>query len=536
MRSSAVMAAGTATSRGLGFLRAVVLATAIGVTVPSANAFDVANKIPNILYLLIAGGILNAVLVPQIVRASRAPDGGQEFVNRLLTLALSVLVGLTVVLTLAVPLLVNLYARPFQGPTAALAVGFAYWCLPQVLFYGLYTVLGQVLNARGSFGPYMWAPVVNNVIGIAGLLAFIAVYGSGTDGQHDPQSWTPEKIALIAGTATLGVVVQALVLVVPLRRLGFTFSPRWGLRGAGLGSARTVAMWTFAAVLVGQLGFITTSNVAARASSLADQAGDLSIAGNSAYTNAYLLFMLPHSLVAVSVVTALFTRLSHAATENDVSRVRADLSTGLRIVGVVSVLATVGLVVLADAAGTVIAGDAEPGRAVGRVAAAMVLGLVPFSATYLLQRVFYAYEDARTPFLVQVPVVAVMVVGNVLSATLLDARWMVVGVGLSMSLGHFVGCAVAATLLRRRIGRLDGHRVVRTHVRLLLAGIVAGLVGWGVTSLMAGLTVSGRGEAALVVLVGGSVISLVYLAGLKVLRVDELDRLVSRLPARLRRG
>ena len=530
------MAAGTATSRALGFVRALVLATAIGVTVPSANAFDVANKVPNILYLLIAGGILNAVLVPQIVRASRDPDGGQEFVNRLLTLALSVLLGLTVLLTLGAPLLITLYAQSFEGQTAALAVGFAYWCLPQVLFYGLYTVLGQVLNARGSFGPYMWAPVVNNVIGMAGLLAFIGIYGSGSLGEHPPDSWTPTKIALLAGTATLGVVVQAAVLVVPLRRMGFRFTPRWGFRGVGLASARTVALWTFAAVLVGQLGFLTTSNVAARASRLAEAAGDLTgTAGNAAYTNAYLLFMLPHSLVAVSVVTALFTRLSHAASEHDVPRVRADLSTGLRVVGVVSVLATAGLLVLADAAGTVIAGDVEQGRAVGRVAAAMVLGLVPFSATYLLQRVFYAYEDARTPFLVQVPVVVVMVAGNLLSATLLEARWMVAGVGLSMSLGHAVGCAVAATLLRRRLGRLDGSRVVRTHVRLLVAGLVAGLVGWVVTHQMTGLVESGRAGAATVAVAGGAVICVVYLVGLKVLHVTELDEVVSRLTGRLRR-
>lgn len=538
VRSSAVMAAGTATSRGLGFVRALVLATAIGINVPSGNSFTIANTIPNILYLIIAGGVLNAVLVPQIVRATKHPDGGQEFIDRLMTIAIVLLVVVTVAVTFAAPLLVRLYARSAGPDFTGLAVAFAFWCLPQVFFYGLYTLLGQILNARGSFGPYMWAPVVNNIVAIAGMLVFIAVYGPGSQGQHPPDSWTPAKLALLAGTATLGVVVQAVVLVVPLRRLGFSFRPRWGLRGSGLGTARTVAGWTFGAVVVGQLGYIVTTNVSTRAADLGQAAGvGQQTAGPTAYASAYLLFMLPHSLVAVSVVTALFTRLSHAATDGDVARVRADLSSGLRVVGIVSVLATAGIVVLGIPAGILIAdGIPEQGRAIGLVAAAMALGLVPFSATYLLQRVFYAYEDARTPFFVQVPAVVVMAVGNVLAAVLLDPQWVVVGIGVSMSVGHVVGLAVAATLLRRRIGRLDGRRVVRTHVRLLLAGLVAGLVGWGVTSLMAGLTVSGRGEAALVVLVGGSVISLVYLAGLKVLRVDELDRLVSRLPARLRRG
>ena len=531
------MAAGTATSRVLGFVRALVLATAIGVTVPSANAFDVANKVPNILYLLIAGGILNAVLVPQIVRASKQPDGGQEFVDRLLTVAVTILAGITLVLTFAAPLLIDLYALRFSGQTAALAVGFAYWCVPQVFFYGLYTVLGQVLNARGSFGPYMWAPVVNNVIGMAGLVAFIVVYGVGSDGQHAPDTWTPDKIALLAGASTLGVVVQALVLIVPLRRLGFRVTPRWGLRGVGLGTARTVALWTFAAVAVGQLGFLTTSNVAATASSLAADSDDLtSVAGNAAYTNAYLLFMLPHSLVAVSVVTALFTRLSLAASEHEMGRVRADLSTGLRLVGVVSVLATAGLVVLGGQAGTIIAGDPVQGQAVGRVAMAMVLGLAPFSATYLMQRVFYAFEDARTPFLVQLPVVGVMVVGNLLSVTLLPARWMVVGVGLALSAGHLIGASVAVVLLRRRIGRIDGRRVLRTHVRLLLAGTVAGLAGWGTTALMSDVSWTGRAGALVTCVVAGAVICGVYLAGLKVLRVAELDQVLARLPLRLPRS
>ncbi|MFZ5868953.1 MAG: murein biosynthesis integral membrane protein MurJ, partial [Actinomycetota bacterium] len=213
LRSSAVMAAGTATSRVLGFLRAAVLAWAIGVNAPAADAFALANTVPNNLYMLIAGGVLNAVLVPQIVRASRRADGGQEYLDRLLSVSLAILVTLTVALTVGAPLVVTLYANDFDGDLLALTVAFALWCLPQVFFYGLYTLLGQVLNARGSFGPYMWAPVVNNVVAIAGLLTFAALFGSGA-AAHPVGSWTPAKIAVLAGTATLGVATQALVLLV----------------------------------------------------------------------------------------------------------------------------------------------------------------------------------------------------------------------------------------------------------------------------------------------------------------------------------
>jgi putative peptidoglycan lipid II flippase len=150
-RGAALMASGTAVSRVLGLLRGLVLVAAIGATGQAADAFDVANKLPNVLYMLLAGGVLNAILVPQVVRAYKR-DAGQEYVDRLLTLGFVILAGVAVVLTVAAPLLVGVYAKapPSQ---MALATTFAYWCIPQLFFYGAYALLGQVLNARGSFGP-----------------------------------------------------------------------------------------------------------------------------------------------------------------------------------------------------------------------------------------------------------------------------------------------------------------------------------------------------------------------------------------------
>ena len=266
-RSTAVMAAGTGVSRVLGLVRNTLLVAAVGVTsAPAADAFAVANTLPNIFYMLIAGGVINAVLVPQVVRAYRSANG-QEYVDRLLTVSFVILGGATVVLWAASPLIVRVF---LSGEQAALATAFALWCVPQVFFYGVYTLLGQVLNARGSFGPYMWAPVVNNVIAIVGLVAFIAMYGTwerparGT--VEDLSVWSGGRVTLLAATATLGVVAQAAVLVWPLRRLGFRYRPRRGWRGAGLGSAGRVAGWTFAALAVGQLGAFVVMKVAALAS------------------------------------------------------------------------------------------------------------------------------------------------------------------------------------------------------------------------------------------------------------------------------
>ncbi|WGW14150.1 murein biosynthesis integral membrane protein MurJ [Saxibacter everestensis] len=514
------MTAGTLVSRILGFVKAIVLAAAIGSTIGgSADAFDVANKIPNNIYMLIAGGVLNAVLVPQIVRASKQSDGGKNYTDRLLTLSISGLLIVTLILTALSGLMVRVYASSgWSQDQIALATAFAYWCIPQVFFYGLYTLLGQVLNAKGSFGPYMWAPVINNIVSIAGLVAFIALFGRGDQGQHPVGSWDDGKISLIAGTATLGVVAQALILIWPLMRSGFRFMPRFGFRGVGLSRASKVAGWTFAAVLIGQIGFIVTSQVASSATS---QSGESS-ASNAAYTLGFLVFMLPHSLAAVSIATALFTPMSHDAASGDLDAVRRNFSAGLRTVAVVNVFATAALLVLAGQVGLILAGGTrEQGASIGMVIVAMVLGLVPFSANYLIQRVFYAFEDARTPFLVQIPVVVLTAAGVLASATL-PKQWIVVGIGLAMSLANTIGAVLAAGQLRRRLGSIDGDRILSAHVKLAFAAVLSSAAG--VLSLwpLAEFSWSGRAGSFVTVLIVGTVMAIVYFVFCHVFRVSEV--------------
>ena len=159
-RSSLIMASGTIISRMLGFARAVLLAAAIGVTTDAADAFGVANQLPNNVYAIIVGGVLNAVLVPQLVKARGGLDGGKGYVDRFVTLAITVFFSVTLLFTIAAPLLIRLYTSGWSDDQLALATAFAYWCLPQLFFYGLYSVFGEVLNSRKAFGPFMWAPVL----------------------------------------------------------------------------------------------------------------------------------------------------------------------------------------------------------------------------------------------------------------------------------------------------------------------------------------------------------------------------------------
>jgi len=541
------MASGTLVSRILGLLRNALLVAVVGVVVTGgqggsmADAWSVANKLPNIISMLLAGGILNAVLVPQVVRAMRRKDGGQEHVNRLLTVAIAILLGITLLLTAASTLLITLYAGAFPQEWKAVAVALAYWCVPQLFFYGLYTLLGQVLNARSIFGPYMWAPAVNNVVAIAGLVAFLVMFGPLPDGGIAPSGWTGARITLLAGTATLGVIAQALLLIIPLYRSGFRFKPVWGLRGHGLGKASTVATWAFAALAVGQVGYLAISNVAAAASAR-------DYAGNFAYDNAFLIFMLPQSLVTVSLVTALFTRVSHNAAARDGAKVRDDLSFGLRTLSVFTVLAAAAFAVLAVPLVQVVLldrADFASYRAVGAVLVAMAFGLPAMGIWTMVQRVFYAYEDTRTLFKIQLPMAALLAAVAVLGWWLLEPQWWVVGTGVATTLSNTLGALVGYLATRKYLPSLDGGRVMRTHLRVTLAVIPPALATWGLLHLW-GVETSGWGALLRIVVLGGLLVA-GFLLLLRAMGVTELaaltarvrgplDRVRSRLPGRGGRG
>ncbi|MFC5381276.1 murein biosynthesis integral membrane protein MurJ [Aquipuribacter nitratireducens] len=536
-RATAVMASGTLVSRVLGLVSKIVLTALLGLSAANlaANAFDVANKLPNLIYAIVAGGALNAVLVPQIVRADRDGARGREFLDRLFTMALVGLLGLTVVLTLLARPLVALYTDGWAQPEFDLAVAFALWCVPQVFFYGAYTLFGQVLNARGSFGPYMWAPVVNNVVAITGMLVFLLAFGRQQT--TDPAAWTPGMVALLAGTATLGVAGQAAVLAWPLRRIGFTLRPRWGLRGVGFRSAGRVAAWTFAGIVVSQLVFVLVSNTASRTVAVT-RGTDLAetTASTTAWTLGFLLYMLPHSLIAVSVVTAVFTQVSGAAAHADTAGVAAGTRRYMRLLLVAVALPAAGLVAFGDLVSAVLfAPDDAPPVVVGRVVAAMALGLPFFSVLYLVRRVFYAYEDGRTPFWVTLVTAGVWAAGTAAVPFLLPVQWWVAGIAASMSLGEVAGLVVATAWLHRRVGDLGvrGFLWVLARIGVVLAVVVPAAV---LVGRLAGGTGS-RPEALLGLLAGGAVLVVGYVAGTLLLRVRETRAVADLLAARLlRRG
>ncbi|NYF09310.1 putative peptidoglycan lipid II flippase [Leifsonia sp. AK011] len=531
-RASALLASGTIVSRILGFVNAIVLAGAIGYIGAAADGFTLATQIPNSIYALIAGGLLSAVLVPQVVRAAAHEDGGQLFINRLVTLGVVVFLLVTAVATLAAPLLVNLYAqsgeRGFSPDGIALAIALAYWCLPQIFFYSLYSLLGQVLNARGIFGPFTWAPALNNVIAIAGISVFIVLFGP--DPAHrDASTWTPEMVAVLGGTATLGIAAQAIVLTFFWRRAGLRFRPNFRWRGVGLGRTGTAAAWVFGMILLTQLAAIVETRVATLATGTASL---------GALKYAWLIFMLPHSIVTVSIATAYFTRMSAHARDGRLADVRTDLSAALRAILLIMVFSTVGLAVLSVPFSAVFGGDFEDVTALATVIVAYLVGLIPFTVLFLLQRVFYSLDDTRTVFFLQV-LQSVIFVGGVLLVAMAPTAGIAVGIALVMSIATAVQTLVAAWLLRGRLKGLDGRRVVTRTLQYFGSAVIAGAIGVVVVVALGGYADGGFGSSSrigglLTMAVAGLAMGLVYAGILWVIRNPELRGFINPIRSRFR--
>lgn len=542
LRSSLIMASGTVFSRFLGIIRAIMLAATIGVTTNAADAFGVANQLPNNVYAIIVGGVLNAVLVPQIVRARSHVDGGKAYIDRLLTMAIVVFGGVTVITTLVAPLLVSLYTNGWSAGQLALATAFAYWCLPQLFFYGLYTLLGEVLNARSKFGPFMWAPVLNNIVAILGMGAFIWQFGLDPTGQRSVENWDHGQIAWLAGSATLGVACQALILFVFWKRMGLSFNLNFNWRGVGLAPAMRTASWTLGMLLITQVGGIVQTAVASKAIGGREIFADnrIAIASVAAMSIAWLIFMLPHSVATVSIATAYFTRMSTHAMAKKFDELKNDLTDGLRTIAMISVLATAGLIVLAYPISRVFVGEIPSAIALGNVVIAMVIGLLPFSYVFMIQRAFYSLEDTRTPFMFTLVQTALNILGSVFVAIYVEHIWIVVSLSLVTSASILIQSVLAFIMFKRRFGSLGHAHLTLITAKFAGAAIVAGLVGFSILQAMGGANPGAFPmlsifAATLTCALIGAVMVLVYIVILRFLKVKEIETLTKPLMRLLKR-
>jgi putative peptidoglycan lipid II flippase len=548
LSSSAVMAAGTIVSRLSGFVRSTLLAAALG-TQLHADVFTIANTIPNMLYILLAGGVFNAVLVPQLVRAMKNDaDGGDAYTNRIITLAGLFLAGVTALLVLAAPLIMRLYLDGsfFTGALSQQresVIDFARLCLPQVFFYGMFVLVGQVLNARGRFGPMMWAPIANNVISVAVLAVYLLVYGAAR-GDGLCGGYSSGQELLLGLGSTIGIVAQLLILVPYLRSAGFTFRPRFDFRGSGLGHTFRLAGWTLGFVVVNQIAYTVVVRLASSGTADAALACGAGGAGGGTgytiYSGAFLLVMVPHSIATVSLATATLPRLSRFAADDDLPGVGRQVASTTRTALALILPFALLLPVIALPLSNIVWGYAAASETYQDFAVSLSLfapGLVFFTVHYLTLRGFYALERTRTVFWVQCVIAVVNIALAVLVTSLVGPRDTAPGLVTAYVGAYAVGAVLSYLLLRRVVGTLQSRELVRFLVRMLIAASLAGGAAWGWRTLMASFWEPGDGKGQAVVLLAstGLVDLLVLLLAARLMRIRELTEVVGLVAGRLRR-
>ena len=521
-RASSVMAVGTIISRITGFIGGVIMIATLG-TALLADAFNVANTMPNILYNLLVGGALTAIFVPQLVRAFDDADGGHLFASRLVTTISGILFVLVIIGVIFAPQLVYLYAPSFSTPgfetEREIAIAFTRYCLPQIFFLGLFTMLGQVANARGSFAPLMWAPIANNLVVIVVFSAFLITWPSVS-----VDSITSTQIQILGWGTTAGIIVQALILVPVVKRSGIKIRPKWGV--AGLGKSFSLAGWTLVYVLISQIGYLITVNVATTAAVESAKAGIETGVGFTPFKNAYLIMLLPYSIVTISIVTALLPHMSKLAINKKIEDVKEQVLRAIKTVGVLTIPSSVAFLLFGPLITEVLffGISKEDGIYVGYVLSALSLGLVAFSINLVLIRGFNAFEDTRTQVW-SILVINIISVGlSYLFLEVLPSEWVTVGLGLAFSISYLIGLFITLGLLKKHTGPIHVREFIGQHGRLFAASLIAmlplfaisqyfGWVGSDQSSLV-------RAGELLFVIVAGA---LGYFFAAKALRISEVS-------------
>ncbi len=525
--ASGSMALATVISRVTGLIAKLLLAAALGFGLLN-DSYNIANELPNMVYELLLGGVLSSVAIPVLVRAQRTdPDGGYAYAQRLLTMGTVALIIGTAAAVAAAPWLVRLSVTGGPHASPALATAFAYLLLPEILFYGLAALIGAVLNSRGVFGPPAWAPVANNLVLIAVISAYMFTPGRIS---LQPNLMGDVKLWVLGLGTTLGIVVQAAVLLPALRRSGFRWRWRWGW-DPRLSSFSGLAGWVFLYVLAGQIGLVVTYRIASATAG----------GGVATYAYAWTLLIVPYGVLGNSVLTALMPRISRATADGNINAVVADLSLGTRISALlllpVSALFTVAGGQIATVLFSYGHSDLAQADRLGQTLAASAFGLLPYAVVLLQLRVFYALDDARTPTVIM----ALMIVGkiglSILAAILLSPQQVVVGLAAANSASFVIGAVAGQVWLSYRLGRLNTPQVASTVARITLAASAAAFAALAAVYLGRALAphalppLRAAVELAAIAVLGGAVL----LAGLRALRVPELGVVLNRAAGLLRR-
>jgi putative peptidoglycan lipid II flippase len=527
-RNSAVMAVGSLVSRLTGFVRTVAIGAAIGARAFSDD-YTLANTLPNMVYELLLGGVLASVVVPLLVRArTRDVDRGEAYAQRLLSLATIFLGVATVFAVLLAPLFTELLASSSSEVNKNLITTFGYLLLPEIFFYGIAALLAAILNTRGHFAAPMWTPILNNIVVIATAGAFILIWSGARELR--PEQVTMDQVLVLGIGTTLGIVVQAAGLFPALRKVGFRWRWRFDWRELHLRELGRVGGWMLGYVAVSQVALLVVL-------ALAQAAGKREGPGPMIFNNAYLIFMMAHGIVAVSIITALLPRMSAAAAEHRYEDLAEHLSLGTRLSAVILIPATVLYVVLGRQLGVALFEFRSYGHAdsvaTGWVIAAAGLGLVPFAISQLQIFAFYALTDTKTPALLNLPVAGLRIAIDVVLYLTLAAGAVAAGLMIGNAVSFAAATLLGYWLLRRRVGRLGLSQVLSTVAKLTGAALIAAVPTLLITLILQHAIGLGKLASIVELCIGALILTAVYLAAAVGLRVKEVSDVWGMVRSRL---
>jgi putative peptidoglycan lipid II flippase len=530
VRDTALMSVGTTLSRVTGYLRLSAQTAALGVSA-LGNSYTTANTTPNIVYELVLGGILTSVFVPVFVEwlQTHGREEAWHVADRVLTLTLVVLGIVAVLGAVFAPQIIRLYLiashTPKKEAQIELGAFFLRWFMPQIVFYGVGAVAIGLLQAERRFAVPMFAPILNNLSVIATFGVYALLLGTGTPSVTDIT--LAEKTILGAGT-TFGVAAMTLALWPSLRRLGYRWRLRFDWNHPAVRRLGKLAGWVVVYVVANQVAYVVIIVLT----------NTFPPAGYQVYASAFILFQLPHAIVAVSIFTALLPAMSGRWSGGDPDGLRSLFSRGMRDTVVVIVPAALGYLVLSlpivrlllqhGRAGSVAA------ESIARTLEAFAIGLPFFSAFQLLTRTFYAMQDTRTPALVNVAAAVVNVGADLLYVAF---GWGVPGLALGHATSYVFATVVCLIVLRRRLGGIDGQRILRTLGRVIPASALSAgaalLASWGIGLLFD--PHPSTGVDLLRVATGVIVGVLVFVASTLIVQIDEADEVKDAVLRRFRR-
>lgn len=507
-RSNLVVAAGTAVSRLTGLARIVVFGVIIGQTA-LADAFDSANNSPNAIYELLIGGVLSASLVSlfaQFVERDEYEHVGTKSTDAIISVAVIALIALTALAVVFSPAIFHLFSlNPAPGVDVETfrSVGTAITRIVvlQIFFYGLSALTSALLNARKLFFAAAWSPAIANLVTIA---VFCSIPLRYPNGQIDIAFANDQQgvIWLLALGTTLGIATMAIIQVFAVVRHGMSFSFAPKFSHPAVRKLLTLSMWTLGYVAANQVALVVIKNLASPGSG-----------GVDAYAKAFVLLQLPHGLLAVSIATTFVPELARMFHRGDHNAFSTTMSTGIRLTALFTVPAALGLWVLA----TPIVGvlfqhgnfSAQATTTTARALSGLALGLAGFSLYLFVLRGFYARNDTKTPFFLNLFENAL----NIVFAIVLVDRHGVFGLGIAFSLAYLISAAVALMVLERTEVDINISQLLGNIARIVAAGGVMVLAVLVATSAIDGdAGVAALSRVVVGVVVGGAA----YLVALRV--------------------